>query len=79
MVGDAFALQSPFVAQIPIPPATPEDKTRLTALAVACAEATRKQDTAALATLETEINRIVYRLFALTPAEIALIVSSLAG
>jgi hypothetical protein len=65
------------IKKLPIPPATPEDKSRLTALAEACAEATRKQDAAALATLESEINRIVYRLFALTPAEIALIESSL--
>ena len=65
--------------KLPIPSATPEDKARLTAIAEACAEATRKQDAAALATLESEINRIVYRLFALTPAEIVLIESSLAG
>jgi hypothetical protein len=64
--------------KLPIPTATPEDKARLTTLAVACAEATRKQDAAALATLESEINRLVYRLFALTPAEIALIASSIA-
>jgi len=43
------------------------------------AGATRKQDAAALATLESEINRIVYRLFVLTPTEITLIESSLAG
>jgi creatinine amidohydrolase/Fe(II)-dependent formamide hydrolase-like protein len=49
---------------------------RLTALAEACVEAVRKQDAAALATLESEINRIVYRLFALTPAEIAIVESS---
>jgi hypothetical protein len=41
------------------------------------AGATRKQDLAALATLESEIHRIVYRLFALTPTEITLIESSL--
>jgi len=63
--------------QLPTPPATEEDKTRFTALAVACAEAVRKQNAAALATLESEINRIVYRLFALTPTEIELIESSL--
>jgi len=44
------------------------------------AGATRsKQDVGALATLESEIHRIVYRLFALTPNEITLIESSLAG
>jgi hypothetical protein len=64
---------SDYIQLIPIPPATPADKTRLTALAEACAEATRKQDAAALATLESEINQIVYRLFALTPAEIAIV------
>jgi len=54
------------------------DKTRLAALAVACAEAVRKQDAAALATLESEINRIVYRLFDLKASEIAQIDKSLA-
>jgi hypothetical protein len=38
------------------------DKTRLTALAAACAGATRKQDVGALATLESEMHRIVYCL-----------------
>lgn len=71
--GGALRWKSQYMDNLPIPSTTPEDKTRLTALAVACAEATRKQDTAALATLETEINRIVYRLFALTPAEIAIV------
>jgi hypothetical protein len=74
-----FEYKPMYVEPLPIPPATPEDKTRLTALAVACAEAVRKQDAAALATLESEINRIVYRLFALTPTEIELIESSLAS
>lgn len=64
--------------QIPIPPATAADKTRLTELAEACAAATARQDSATLSILEAEINQIVYRLFALTSEEIALIESSLA-
>jgi hypothetical protein len=43
------------------------------------AGATRKQEVGALATSVSEIQRIVYRLFALTPTEITLIESSLAG
>ena len=67
-----------YISPLPIPPATPADKTRLTELAEACAAATARQDTATLATLESEINQIVYRLFALTPEEITLVESSLA-
>ena len=62
---------------LPIPPVSDADKARLTQLAEACAQATQRKDNATLHTLEAEINSIVYRLFALTEAEIALIESSL--
>ena len=55
MVGDAFAMQSPFVSQLPIPPATEIERSRLTELAEACAEATKKENLASLAVLEGEI------------------------
>lgn len=63
---------------LPISPANAADKIRLTELAEACAAATARQDSATLSILEAEINQIVYRLFALTSEEIALIESSLA-
>jgi hypothetical protein len=59
--------------QLPIPPAGEADKARLSELERACAIAAKKNDAASLATLESEINQIVYRLFALTPAEIAIV------
>lgn len=68
---------SDYIQQIPIPPAHPADKARLTELAQACAAATARQDTSTLHTLESEINRIVYRLFDLQPQEIELIESTL--
>jgi len=67
-----------FVSQIPIPPATPADKARLSQLAEACAAAAQRGDEATLAAHEAEIDQIVYRLFDLTPEEIALIESALA-
>jgi hypothetical protein len=63
--------------QIPIPPADEPDRVRLAALAEACAAAVCKNDAAGLTVLESEINRIVYRLFDLKASEIAQIESSL--
>jgi hypothetical protein len=47
-------------------------------LAEACAAAAQRGDDATLAVHEAEIDQIVYRLFDLTPDEIALIESALA-
>lgn len=65
------------LASIPIPPATAADKARLSQLAEACAAAAQRGDEATLAVHEAEIDQIVYRLFDLTPDEIALIESAL--
>jgi hypothetical protein len=73
MVGGAFAMQSPYVSQIPIPPATAEEKSSLATLAEQCAAATAVGDNESLAAREHQINQLVYRLFHLTPAEIAMI------
>jgi len=62
-----------------IPSASEADKTRLSELAEACAAAARRGDGETLAAHEAEIDHIVYRLFALTEAEIALIESALAS
>jgi len=63
------------MAGIPIPPASPADQATLTSLAKRAAKSTGS----ALAAIEREIDQIVYRLFALTPEEIALIESRLAA
>jgi hypothetical protein len=70
--------KSIYVGSIPIPPATPADKARLSQLAEACAAAAQRGDDATLAVHESEIDQIVYRLFDLTPDEITLIESGLA-
>lgn len=64
--------------QLPIPPASPADKTRLADLAQKCAEAAQRGDDESLAVHEAEIDEIVYRLFDLTPDEISLIEAALA-
>lgn len=79
--GDAFQGGRPqfkksAMERIPIPSATPEEKSRLSTLAEQCAIATAAGDTEALAAYEYEINQIVYRLFDLTSTEIDLIESS---
>lgn len=60
-----------YIRQISIPPASKADKARLVELSASCAVAAGKNDTASLNTLESEINRIVYRLFDLKASEIA--------
>ncbi len=58
---------------IPIPPASPEDQTRLAVLAERAAGFAKSGDKDSLRATEREIDGIVYQLFHLTPAEIALI------
>jgi len=67
---------SDYIQQIPIPPATPAEKARLSTLATQCAAATAAGDKSTLAAREHEINQLVHRLFHLTPAEIDLIEGS---
>jgi hypothetical protein len=63
---------------LPIPTIAKKEKSQLAALAKQCADATASRDSASLSAFENEINQIVYRLFDLTPEEIALIEASLA-
>ena len=62
-----FFVQS--MVTIPIPPALDTDKARLSELAKSAAQAEGETLTA----IETEINQIVYRLFNLTPEDIAIL------
>lgn len=71
--GGYVRFKKQYMEQIPIPPASETDKARLAELAEACAEAAKRDDKDSLRTLEAEIDRIVYRLFDLTPDEIRLI------
>ena len=57
------------MVKIPIPPALDTDKARLSELAKSAAQTEGET----LAAIETEINQIVYRLFNLTPEEIAIV------
>ena len=68
---------SDYIQQIPIPPATAEEKSRLATLAEQCAAATAAGDKATLAAHEHQINQLVHRLFDLTDDEITLIEESL--
>lgn len=74
---NSYDFEPRYSGQFPIPPADDADKTRLADLAERCAEAAAKGDQATVTAHEAEINRIVYRLFDLTEAEIALIESTL--
>ena len=71
-----FEFKPMYVSPLPIPPATDAEKSRLSTLAAHCAAATAAGDAATLAAHEHEINQLVYRLFHLTSAEIALIEGS---
>lgn len=64
---------------IPIPPASTADKARLTKLAEQAARQSEAGDAAGLRATEREIDDIVYRLFDLTPDEIAHIEKALAN
>ena len=70
---NSYDCEPRYSRQIPIPPATDEDKARLTTLAERAAEFAKSGATEALRATEREIDGIVHQLFHLTPAEIALI------
>jgi type I restriction-modification system DNA methylase subunit len=63
--------------QVPIPLASPADKSRLAKLTERAAKSAGAGDSATVAKVEHEIDEIVYRLFDLTPEEIAQIETSL--
>ncbi|MBW7909596.1 MAG: Eco57I restriction-modification methylase domain-containing protein, partial [Kiritimatiellae bacterium] len=68
---------SDYMKQIPIPATLPADKARLSKLAERAAKQAEAEDAAGLRATEREIDEIVYRLFDLTPDEIAHIEKSL--
>ncbi len=75
--GSVIELTGDSIEKIPIPSVNASESARLAKLAEACSAAAKKNNTASLTVLESEINEIVYRLFNLTPEEIRLIESAL--
>ena len=67
------------MGKVPIPAASPADKARLSKLAERAAKQAEAGDASGLRETEREIDRIVYRLYDLTPAEIAQIEGALAS
>jgi hypothetical protein len=67
-----------YIRELPIPSATPEDQSRLATLAERAAAFAKAGDRDSLRATEREIDGMVYQLFHLTPAEIALIEEALA-
>ena len=74
--GGYFEYKPVYIAQIPIPPATPEQKAPITALVnqiLAAKAADRTTDTGEL---EAEVDQLVYELYGLSAEEIGVIVPS---
>lgn len=74
--GGAYAMQTPYVSQIPIPPATAEQQATLEAL---INELLTQPSPARVAQLEAALNQQVYALYNLTPEEINLIETQVGG
>ena len=64
---------SDYMTQIPIPAATPADQATLTTLVDSILAAKRLGDEATVKELEGRIDTHVFRLYGLTPEEIALV------
>lgn len=76
---NSYDCEPRYSRQIPIPPATPEEQTRLATLAERAAGFAKSGDKDSLRAIEREIDGIVHQLFHLTPAEIALIEEAVGG
>ncbi|MGL4400343.1 MAG: Eco57I restriction-modification methylase domain-containing protein [Luteolibacter sp.] len=71
--GGFLALQTPIMSAFPIPAATPTEQATLTTLVDSILAAKRMGDEATVKELEAQIDRHVFRLYGLTPEEIALV------
>jgi adenine-specific DNA-methyltransferase len=74
--GGYYEFKPMYITDLPIPPATGQQKQELSDLAQQCAAATAAGDTAQLQTLESRIDEIVCGLFGLTEEEREMLVSS---
>lgn len=84
MLGDAdnrgrVRCKTQYISRLPVPACSDSVKIRLTKLAERAAKLAAAEDRAELAKVEREIDEIVYRLFSLTPDEVAQIETSLAN
>ncbi|MBI5670663.1 MAG: Eco57I restriction-modification methylase domain-containing protein [Chloroflexi bacterium] len=70
--GDAYAMQYPYVSQLPIPDALPELRERIATLARRCLEAAQSSPES-LPALEAELNALVYQAYGLDADDIAVI------
>ncbi len=71
--GGAYAMQAPYVSQIPIPSATPDQQSQLESLVTRILAAKKADPTADTSALEREIDEQVYNLYGLTAEEIAIV------
>ena len=76
MAGGFLPFQAPLVRAMRLPAISQPDAMELSDRAETCQEAANAGDNSQLQTLEAQIDQIVYRLFELTPEEIALIENS---
>jgi hypothetical protein len=74
--GGFLALQWPVMKSFPIPAASAAEQAALSGLVDGILAAKRTGDAATVTALESEIDAHVFRLYALTPAEIALVKST---
>jgi hypothetical protein len=75
-VGGFFNTNKPIMEKIPIPAASAAEQAALSGLVDGILAAKRTGDAATVTALESEIDTHVFRLYALTPAEIALVKST---
>jgi hypothetical protein len=76
--GGRLRLKRQYIKQIPIPAASAAEQAALSGLVDGILAAKRTGDAATVTALEAEIDTHVFRLYALTPAEIALVKSTTA-
>ena len=76
MRGDYLRFKALYMSQIPIPAATPAQQKAVEKLVNRILAAKRQQPGADTTALEQEIDRLVYALYGLTPAEIKLVEAS---
>jgi len=74
--GGALAMQTPYISQIPILEATPKQQAPIVKLVDQILAAKRADPQANVSEWEREIDRLVYQLYELTPAEIAVVEGS---
>ena len=72
-IQNGFQLIFQYFSQIPIPPATPTQRTAIESLVTRILDAKRADPGADTAALEAEIDQLVYGLYGLTEEEITVV------